>query len=166
MKRMFIIVSSLLVFVAVSQPLLAKSFQTETRTAEFTAADLDASNSLTLAELEAYFDGQIASRFTALDTDANAALSLGEFTVNENAGMLAFASEIFNLADADLSGDLSADEFTAIAPHNGSGEILRNFAQMDTDFDLLVTLEEYTSKSNRGFGKGGKKGGRQSFGHR
>lgn len=167
MRRIFILASSIIALSIVCQPAIAKrSFnQTASRNAEFTAADLDASNDLTLVELQTYFDAKIATRFSELDTDANKALSLDEFTVNENDRTLAFATEIFNLADNDASGDLNADEF-AMQPSNG--EIIMNFAQMDTDFDLLVTLAEYTTGKKGGaasFGKGGKNGGRSPSTH-
>jgi len=155
-----------MVFGLMAQPAMAGGSQTD-RAAEFAAADTDSSGSLTLTEMQVYFSAKIETRFTELDSDSDFALSLAEFTVNETDRSMAFATELFNLADADTSSSLDLDEFADIAPNNSNGEIIRYFAMLDQDGDLSVSVQEYTGSRKSGmgpFGKMSKNSGKRGFG--
>lgn len=144
MKKMLVTIASIVALGMTSQGVLAKKpSQIEIKKAEFTAANTDTSDNLTFAELSAYIAGKTADRFAALDTNADGLVDADEFTANTTVKTIDFATEIFNLADADANSNLDADEFSTTVVGNSPGEIIQYFAKLDKNLDMLVSLKEY-----------------------
>lgn len=166
MTRTLLVSSITLALATISQNSLAgtsSANNTTTRTAEYTAANTDTSNDLTLAEYKAYISGLISSQYTTLDTDGTSGISLTEFIGTRTGNQANMATELFNLADTDASNSLGVDEFAVISPGGSTGDTIRMFAGMDQNFDLLVSQDEYVNGGKHGKGGKGGKGAPQFY---
>jgi Ca2+-binding EF-hand superfamily protein len=112
------------------------------RTTEFASIDTDKNGYASVTEAQAWFDGKQTERFTALDTDSGGAVSQAEFVGDKTGKQLRAAKTAFKLADANADGALSLAEFKAtLKPING--EVIRLFANLDTDDDGQISQAEY-----------------------
>lgn len=134
------------------------------RAAEFQQADTNANGTLELQELQADMASKQAKhqaeRFAQIDTDGNGQLRVEEFQNSypkQDAGM---AATLFGLADQDKNGALSPEEFAAL--RSPEGRVWRQFAQLDSNGDGVISQEEYTAAKMDGRGPGGMGG----HGHR
>lgn len=135
---------------------ISPSEWTATRTNEFATIDTNNSGDLTLAEFNAYTLSQQATKLTNLDTDSNGQLSLTEFIGNKTGDFATLMAETFHLADSDNNDVLSATEFESLSP--SMGDVIRHFAILDQNYDLVVSQSEYVSPPKRpAFGKPGDK---------
>lgn len=115
---------------------------TAARTAEFATIDTNNSGDLTLAELDAHTSKQ-AAKLINLDTDSNGQLSLAEFVSDKTGDLANVITEIFHLADSDVNDVLNATELALLSP--SSGDVIRYFAMLDQNYDLVVSQSEYVS---------------------
>ena len=112
---------------------------------------------ISLQELKDWKISKTTARFSALDTDANGQLSLAEFTADRTERAAVIAKNLFNIGDTNTDGNLSSEEFQALA------QAILNpivpFAAMDADSDGKLSEAEFTTPP-RGPGRKGKGGGR------
>lgn len=114
---------------------------------------------ISLQELKDWKISKTTARFSALDTDANSQLSLAEFTADRTERAAVIAKNLFNIGDTNTDGNLSSEEFQALA------QAILNpivpFAAMDADSDGKLSEAEFTTPP-RGPGRKGKRGGRDA----
>jgi hypothetical protein len=94
---------------------ISKTEAQAARSAEFTTADTDASGGLSLAELAASLEARWNTRFSALDVDASGSLSLTEWLEARSGRATIPLTTLHRVGDEDLGGDLSKQEFLALA---------------------------------------------------
>ena len=124
-----------------------------TLAAEFTAADVDVSGGLSSTEFSTAFSGglskgQLKKQFKTADTDKSGDVSLAEYLAFRAAAILknpkADPALKFEVADLDIDGFLSLEEFVVLVPGKRPLiEVRKRFLMADADDDNLVTLEEY-----------------------
>lgn len=150
MKKQLLIATQVLVLGLASQITHAAttSSLTEDRTAEFSAADLDASDTLTLDELRTYLAGQVAARFSSLDVDADGGLSLDEFLADKpplpasNTAASGLSQDSQNLGLSPFGESLGS-----LAGETNSFETLATeiFNLADTDADQSLNSDEFAA---------------------
>ncbi|MGZ8218658.1 EF-hand domain-containing protein [Methylomagnum sp.] len=125
------------------------------RTAEFTSIDTDKNGYASITEAQAWFDSKQTEQFTALDADKNGAISQAELVGAKTGKQLRAAKTAFKLADTNADSALSLAEFKAtLKPING--EVIRLFANLDTDEDEQISQAEYLAvPTPPAFGEGG-----------
>lgn len=124
-----------------------------TLAAEFTAADADTSGGLSSVEFSTAFSaglskGQLKKQFKNADDDKSGDVSLEEYLAFRAAAILknpkADPALKFEVADLDIDGFLSLEEFVVLVPGKRPLiEVRKRFLMADADDDNLVTLEEY-----------------------
>ncbi len=124
-----------------------------TLTALFAKIDTNSDNYLSLSEVEAWRDSVRVDRFNTLDTDKSTSLSLAEWEAGTPQGISSsMSTEVFSLLDEDKNNALTWTEYSVMEP--GKGEIIRHFAEMDSNADLQISLTEFLTKP-AGHGPGG-----------
>lgn len=123
----------------------------------FTKIDTNADGYLSLSEVQVWRNSSQVTHFNTLDTDASTTLSLAELQANSSQipHPEAISTKLFNLLDADANGNLNWDEFAVLEP--SKGEIIRQFARMDSDDDGKVSQTEFLTAPGPG-GHGGPSG--------
>lgn len=120
--------------------------------AKFTAADADASGSLTLAEFATTFskgdkEPKLLKKFAKADVNANSLISLEEWTFFKDDTIPEVEKEDtlkFTRADADASGFLTLAEFTTTQDARKSAITIRaRFIKADKNADELLSLDEW-----------------------
>jgi Ca2+-binding EF-hand superfamily protein len=124
-----------------------------TLTEEFNTADADTSGALSEAEFSTAFStglsrGKLKKQFRAADDDGSRDISLAEYLAFRSAAILkdpnADPSLKFEVADLDIDGFLSLDEFAVLVP--GKKPLIekrKRHLMADADDDNLVTLDEW-----------------------
>ena len=114
---------------------------------------------ISLQELKDWKIARTTARFSALDTDANGQLSVAEFTADRTERAAVVAKNLFNIGDTNTDGNLSSEEFQALA------QAILNpivpFAMMDADGDGKLSETEFTTPP-RGPGRKGKGAGKDA----
>ena len=114
---------------------------------------------ISLQELKDWKIARTTARFSALDTDANGQLSVAEFTADRTERAAVVAKNLFNIGDTNTDGNLSSEEFQALA------QAILNpivpFAMMDADDDGKLSETEFTTPP-RGPGRKGKGAGKDA----
>ncbi|QLQ33917.1 MAG: hypothetical protein HZT40_22415 [Candidatus Thiothrix singaporensis] len=118
------------------------------KTADFTAADVDNSGALSLAEylnLENTLQTRrIAAAFAKMDVDLDSNITLAEFTASAPANTAAYLTNVFKLADKNADAGVSLAEFTELQSKGANGGVWE-FARLDASADQLLSLDEYTA---------------------
>ncbi len=131
----------------------------------FAKIDTNVDKYLSLAEVQAWRESEQVTRFTALDVNKNGKLELVELQVSTttatttttttattrprgHGGPEVMTEKLFKLLDSDSSGDLSASEFALLEP--GKGQLIRHFADMDSDGDLKISETEFATPPAHG----------------
>jgi Ca2+-binding EF-hand superfamily protein len=124
-----------------------------TLTEEFNTADADTSGALSEAEFSTAFStglsrGKLKKQFRAADDDGSRDISLAEYLAFRSAAILkdpnADPSLKFEVADLDIDGFLSLEEFAVLVP--GKSALIqkrKRHLMADADDDNLVTLDEW-----------------------
>ena len=114
---------------------------------------------ISLQELKDWKIARTTARFSALDTDANGQLSVAEFTADRTERAAVVAKNLFNIGDTNTDGNLTSEEFQALA------QAILNpivpFAMMDADDDGKLSETEFTTPP-RGPGRKGKGAGKDA----
>lgn len=131
----------------------ARAAATGLLAAEFTAADDDSSGGLSSAEFSTAFSaglsrGQLKKQFKTADADKSGEVSLAEYLAFRATAILkdpkADPALKFEVADVNIDGFLSLDEFVVLVPGKRALiEVRKRFLMADADDDNLVTLDEY-----------------------
>ncbi len=124
-----------------------------TLTTEFNTADLDVSGALSETEFSTAFSsglsrGKLKKQFRVADTDRSKDISLPEYLSFRAAAILkdrnADPALKFEVADVDVDGFLSLEEFVVLVPGKRPLiEVRKRQLAADADDDNLVTLDEY-----------------------
>ena len=138
--------------VCLTLPLLAGTTG-GTLTEEFNTADADVSGALSEAEFSTAFStglsrGKLKKQFRAADTDKSRDISLAEYLSFRAAAILkdrnADPSLKFEVADLDIDGFLSLEEFVVLVPGKRPLiEVRKRHLMADADYDNQVTLDEW-----------------------
>jgi Ca2+-binding EF-hand superfamily protein len=138
--------------VCLTLPLLA-GVTGGTLTEEFNTADADTSGALSEVEFSTAYStglsrGKLKKQFRTADTDKNREISLEEYLAFRAAAILkdpnADPSLKFEVADLDIDGFLSLQEFAVLVP--GKKPLIekrKRHLMADADDDDLVTLDEF-----------------------
>lgn len=124
-----------------------------TLAAEFNTADADVSGELSEAEFSTAFStglsrGKLKKQFRAADTDKSRDISLAEYLAFRSAAILkdpkADPSLKFEVADLDIDGFLSLEEFVVLVPGKSALiQVRKRHLMADASDDNLVTLDEW-----------------------
>ena len=138
--------------VCLTLPLLAGA-PAGTLTEEFNTADADTSGGLTEMEFSTAYStglsrGKLKKQFRAADPDKSRDISLAEYLAFRAAMILknpnADPSLKFEVADLDVDGFLSLQEFAVLVPGKSALiEKRKRHLMADADNDNLVTLDEW-----------------------
>jgi Ca2+-binding EF-hand superfamily protein len=124
-----------------------------TLAAEFNAADTDVSGGLSETEFSTAYSeglskGKLKKQFRAADADKSRDVSLEEYLAFRSAAILkdknADPALKFEVADLDIDGFLSLEEFAVLVP--GKKPLIekrKRHLMADADDDDLVTLDEF-----------------------
>jgi hypothetical protein len=122
--------------------------------AEFNAADADTSGSLSELEFSTAYSeglsrGQLKKQFKSADSDKSKSISLSEYLAFRSAAILkdknADPALRFEVADLNIDGFLSLEEFVVLVPGKRPLiEVRKRHLMADASDDDQVTLEEYT----------------------
>jgi Ca2+-binding EF-hand superfamily protein len=128
----------------------------------FTKIDTNVDNYLSLSEVQAWRESAQVEHFNTLDADKSTTLSLAELQAGAPAGVPTGAadtmsSKLFTLLDGDKNSALTWEEFSVMEP--GKGEIIRHFAEMDSDADSQLSQTEFLTNKPSRHGPGGHHGG-------
>ncbi|MEZ5452577.1 MAG: hypothetical protein R3E93_07090 [Thiothrix sp.] len=134
------------------------------KTADFNAADADASQSLSLAEFinleNTVQTRRIAAAFASVDVDSDSNITLAEFSASAPANAATYLGNAFILADKNGDSGISLTEFTELQS-KGSNSGIWEFARMDTSVDQALSLDEFTAVPTAPVGSaGGDRGGK------
>lgn len=128
----------------------------------FTKIDTNLDNFLSLSEVQAWRESSQVEHFNTLDADKSTTLSLAELQagapVNAPTGTTdTMSGKLFTLLDGDKNTALTWEEFSVMEP--GKGEIIRHFAEMDSDADSQLSQTEFLTNKPSRHGHGGHQGG-------
>ena len=134
------------------------------KTTEFTDADTNGDDALSLAEFQnlqnSLQTSRIESAFDNLDADDDSSITLAELTASASTSASTYLTNVFTLADSNADLTISLTEFTNLQS-KGSESNIWEFARLDSNLDQSITLDEYTAQPTRHSGDGntgGKKG--------
>lgn len=128
-----------------------------TLTALFTKIDTNTDNYLSLSEVQAWRESAQVEHFNTLDTDKSTTLSLAELQAGAPTGAAdTLSSKLFTLLDGDKNSALTWEEFSVMEP--SKGEIIRHFAEMDSDADSQISQTEFLTHKPGRHGSGGHHG--------
>lgn len=120
---------------------------------EFATADGDSSGGLSTTEFSTAFSaglsrGQLKKQFKGADADKSGVVSLAEYLAFRAAAILkdpkADPALKFEVADLNIDGSVSLDEFVVLVPGKRALiEVRKRFLMADANDDNLLTLDEY-----------------------